>query len=421
MKSCNGTKQNFCARLRVYLGLALLFFCLGMSGQGVLCSHISLSKDRYALSDTINASIPADVLSGTDCFVDLISPFGEVIVQKWTSDGKVRIPILPTWECGFYELRVYENAASPVLATRIVPILTDNTTDSIPIWDATIPTSPTYPDWFEDFLTDESGNLKGLLLTLKGKPLEKAGVVVNVCAYNERKELVWEGIALSGTHGEFCVAVPKKGVSSLRISFRDKKGKARRYAYTIVPEGKVGGLSETYFAEASRMAGCLGLTVYSRLAQERNYYFYDMRRETLNMYFLGKRIPKVSDWFMSHSTFSAAMRDEHRAVGWNGTSFSMYPPKKVWISDNKYRIHDLCGNEYVSAVYEGLTYRSAMEQSIVMNNPFPKYLIKKEGAPPLRISQLTYLVVLAGHDNLNLVPEEREYIKKYDPIMVYFK
>ncbi|MBR4552940.1 MAG: hypothetical protein IKO20_04375 [Bacteroidaceae bacterium] len=47
--------------------------------------------------------------------------------------------------------------------------------------------------------------------------------------------------------------------------------------------------------------------------------------------------------------------------------------------------------------------------------------MKREGAPRILISQISSLVVLTGHDNAALVPEDRAYLRPYDPIMVYFK
>ncbi|MBR7028775.1 MAG: hypothetical protein IKI05_05155 [Bacteroidaceae bacterium] len=47
--------------------------------------------------------------------------------------------------------------------------------------------------------------------------------------------------------------------------------------------------------------------------------------------------------------------------------------------------------------------------------------MKREGAPRILISQISSLVVLTGHDNAPLVPEDRAYLRPHDPIMVYFK
>ena len=254
----------------------------------------------------------------------------------------------------------------------------------------------------------------------RGRPLRKAGVPVSVHACNENGDIVWEGICLSGNHGEFSIAVPSTA-SFFSFSIDREKRKTSLYSFLIIPYGKQGELSADYQEKIGKFLNKLSLSSKIISENERSYYYYEMRHEALNHYFSNKRIPKLADWFKSHSYFASAMRDSHRAVGWNGTSFSMWPPKKIEIGSNKYRVHDLYGNEYLSTVYKGGSfYRSSLDQTLVMKEFFPIY-IKKEGAPRLFISQISSLVVLAGHNNASLVPDEREYIREYDPMMVFFK
>ena len=116
------------------------------------------------------------------------------------------------------------------------------------------------------------------------------------------------------------------------------------------------------------------------------------------------------------------MRHEHRAVGWNGKSFSMLPPKKIEVKAFNYRMHDLYGEEGSFTYYTGgFLFRNVFLQSYyVVQETSPLYM-KREGAPRILISQISSLVVLTGHDNAALVPEDRAYLRPYDPIMVYFK
>ena len=90
--------------------------------------------------------------------MDLVSPFGEVVAQKRTSDNKMEIPILPMWECGFYELRMYKDFTSPIISTRIIPIIGCLESDSIPVWESSVLPTTSYPDWFLKFISQEPQN-----------------------------------------------------------------------------------------------------------------------------------------------------------------------------------------------------------------------------------------------------------------------
>ena len=396
----------------IFLFPSLLF------GQEIL----SLSKERYSLSDTINILLLKDSNFNTFYTIDLVSPFGEVVAQKRTSESTVSFPIMPMWESGFYEIRVYKDISSPITATKIVPFLKTSLNDSIPIWQVMPVNEILKPEWYQSFISTNSQHLKGLLINKKGKPIKKAGVTISVYAYDEDGNLVWNGLCLSGSQGEFSVAVPQSQSLSFVISALNRKGKDLGYGAIILSQVKQGCLSADYATSIDSIAKNLGLIPCHLTEAERNYYYFNMHHEAINAYFSGERIPGLGDWFVSHPSFSNAMRHEHRAVGWNGKSFSMLPPKKIEVKAFNYRMHDLYGEEGSFTYYTGgFLFRNVFLQSYyVVQETSPLYM-KREGAPRILISQISSLVVLTGHDNAPLVPEDRAYLRPYDPIIVYFK
>ena len=416
---------TFILRLLV---VAFLFLPLLVSAQLQGNVGLLLSKEKYTLSDTIEVRVTEDGVPSDGLCVDLVSPFGEVLAQRRTVAGGARIPLLKTWECGFYEVRLYRDAASPILATKVVPVLSGCTSDSIPFWECKTEAMPVYPQWLSGFLQERSDELKGLLLTKKGKPLASEGVVVEVLGYDAGTHPVWEGTAVTDGHGAFSLSIPRDRVQRLTFSFKDKRGRSREYGYLLLPEGKAGFLSTNYRDEVMRLIQREGLKAYPQETARRRYYYYDMRREALHSYLTSRRIPLLGDWFVSHETFSHAMRTERRAVGWNGKAFSMVPSLKVKI-DGPYTL------KHVLHAHETPVYYSANEPEIgrvielsiysslrPLVFPLPPSINwEYEGAPRIGVNLMDVLIVLAGHGNIHLLPEHKAYLKPYDPIMVYFK
>ncbi len=385
-------------------------------------TSLQLSKALYTLNDTMDVTVQGHKDLSEAYTIDLVSPFGEVVAQKRTSESTVSFPIMPMWESGFYELRMYKDISSPITTTNIVPILKAPQCDSIPIWQVAPSDEIIQPEWYRYFISTNPQHLKGLLINKKGKAIKKAGVTISVYAYDEDGNLVWNGLCLSGSQGEFSVAVPQSQSLSFVISALNRKGKDLGYGAIILSQVKQGCLSADYATSIDSIAKNLGLIPCHLTEAERNYYYFNMHHEAINAYFSGERIPGLGDWFVSHPSFSNAMRHEHRAVGWNGKSFSMLPPKKIEVKAFNYRMHDLYGEEGSFTYYTGGSlFRNVFLQSYyVVQETSPLYM-KREGAPRILISQISSLVVLTGHDNAALVPEDRAYLRPYDPIMVYFK
>ena len=400
----------------------LLSFITLCNLAGTSQTSLQTSKTLYTFNDTMDVTVQGHKDLSEAYTIDLVSPFGEVIAQKSTSESTVSFPIMPMWESGFYEIRVYKDISSPITATKIVPFLKTSLNDSIPIWQVAPSDEIIQPEWYQSFISTNPQHLKGLLINKKGKAIKKAGVTISVYAYDEDGNLVWNGLCLSGSQGEFSVAVPQSQSLSFVISALNRKGKDLGYGAIILSQVKQGCLSADYATSIDSIAKNLGLIPCHLTEAERNYYYFNMHHEAINAYFSGERIPGLGDWFVSHPSFSNAMRHEHRAVGWNGKSFSMLPPKKIEVKAFNYRMHDLYGEEGSFTYYTGGSlFRNVFLQSYYVVQETSPLSMKREGAPRILISQISSLVVLTGHDNAALVPEDRAYLRPYDPIMVYFK
>ena len=378
-----------------------------------------LERQVYSYNDTLHVKITDTDKIVKILYIDLVSPFGEVIAQKSTSESTVSFPIMPMWESGFYELRVYKDQVSPNLATRVVPILAHADTDSIPIWNVNHMPKTIYPSWFDEFLSTNANALKGLLITKKGKPMNKAGLVITVNGYNDENTLVWQGTTLSGNHGEFSMEVPQDKMQYIAVTCCNKRGKELQCGFILIPNSKQGELSAQYPYEINKLLKELNLKGYAKNVSEREFYSYDMRFEALQAYFTKNRIPYIGNWFIQSPYFAQQMRKEKRTVGWNESSYSMIPSKKIQTGKRQYRVHTLNGDETIwSSKITNIFYALPIGGATPL---FPPSYYKYEGAPKIRINKISSLIVLTNHDNAPLVPEDRAYLKPYDPIMVYFK
>lgn len=408
--------------MRYYLLLYSLFlstYLFGQQGEGV---SISISQQRYQLHDTIFVHVSQQNEVDKAVYVDLVNPFGETVSMRKGSDSIFSIPLMPFWESGFYELRLYKDVTAPVIASRIIPILPFEDTDSIPVWQTTSNSEQTdYPEWFQHFRRQPE-NLKGLLVTKKGIPWQEEGLTVTVSLYNERESLLWSGKCTSASHGEFAINVPYKSSNIMRIKVTNKRGKKVKCNFVFIPQAKAGILTDNYTSEIARLSSDLGLQPYAQDDTARIFYLYDMREQAIAAYFAQQRIPKMMEWFMSHPVFAHAMKKGHRAVGWNASQFSMYPPKRMKLDDMNYVIHDLYRSEKSSPLYLYTTFGCfEIGRRLYPREDTPSQRLSREGAPRLRINQMAYIVVLAGHSNAPLLPENRSYLKVYDPIMVFYQ
>ena len=379
---------------------------------------ISLSQQAYALRDTIKVEIAGKKDVKQTLIIDLVSPFGEVIAQRHTANDHVSFLIYPTWECGFYELRVYESISSPILTSYVIPILESEKTDSIPIWNVQPKKEITYPNWYQEFANSPKGTVKGLMVTSKGKPYRKAGIQVHVMGYDTQHALSWEGETITGTHGEFSIDIPRDKVFYIDITLSSANKKKLSCDYIILPSSKTGALSTHYNKEVNDIIDRNSYVAYEREDTTRNYYFYDMRQEALQSYFSNQRIPLVADWFVKIPYFAQQMRKHKRAVGWNGKYFSLWPKKRVFLSyeygTRVFREHRL---HAIPEGYNEFGQSYHVNHTLIIENMSVSY----EGAPTVRISKISWLLVMTGHQNDTFLSDERSYMKDYDPMMVFFR
>lgn len=416
----------------------LLSFITLCNLAGTSQTSLQLSKALYTFNDTMDVTVQGHKDLSEAYTIDLVSPFGEVVAQKRMSESTVSFPIMPMWESGFYELRVYKDYLSPILATEVVPILSSDVSDSIPLWNIhteyiynrTREEQGVYPIWFEELLANKD-NLKGLLLSSKGKPLAKKDIIINVTLYNENHGIVWTGKTLTDQNGAFSMTVPEEDGLQYTITIRSKSNRKKMYGYMLLPQHKSGVLSENYLENCLQLAKDMRLSVNKKSINERSIYHIDMHHEAINAYFSGKRIPILGDWFIGKTDFTSTIGKGERAIGWcwqagnsQNATFSMYPSKKFRISTGQYRVHTLNEDKAIRGTPYYLNMNTA-ELTGNVHSPrgpyFTNVSLAYEGAPRILISQISSLVVLTGHDNAALVPEDRAYLRPYDPIMVYFK
>ena len=255
---------------------------------------IGCENGYYMLADTIQMSlrVPAKNIDETEVNVDLISPFEEVMILRKVvlHKGKalVHIPILPLWEAGFYQIRVYTKDASKILATQTIPILARNAKKEIPLWHHIKNEGKNSESW-RDFSASGRSFIKGALLTKKLKPLHKEGIRITIKEVSENKANGEEWSSESRKDGTFIIEIPKNVRKDSLIYTQSFKGKDVSHPILLFPDDLPPSLSKEYESDIKKITQRLDLHLEKNDEEERSYYIYDMRREALNFYLQGKK------------------------------------------------------------------------------------------------------------------------------------
>lgn len=425
MKNIN---NNLCVRLFAFLCLSLIWTFLHAQNNedNEISINVSGIDSGYCvLSDTIQVSLSSLMESGDkkEVYVDLITPFEEVAVLRKAvlHKGKalVRIPILPLWETGFYQMRIYEQGSSKILSTRTIPVLAKTGSKDIPVWYHEKNVSDFNDSWCNES-NENSSFVRGVLLTNKLKPLHKAGVKITAkeCGQGETHCREWN--SESGKNGEFVIEIPKSVRRERLVYTFTFKGRQKKCQILLFPNGLSPFLSKEYESDIKSLYQKLGLSLVKMNEEQRSYYIYDMQREAFVYYFQGKKIPVLGDWFVSKKRFALAMKNEHRAVGWNARRFSMWPSKMFRIGEHRYRRHTLNAGGTSYAMHTPYATHTVNGGA---GADFSSGTVGEEGAPRIGINNLSSVIVLSGHGLETLISPNmyRDYIKPYDPIMVYFE
>ena len=156
----------------------------------------------------------------------------------------------------------------------------------------------------------------------------------------------------------------------------------------------------------------------------RTSYFVDIASLIDSIYAIGGKFPASAKWIISQPRIRREFRERHRAMGWNGVAYSLYPSRKLTYRNKgiKYRVFHTFKTGQVSA-YRGVSGDLSLSGSDIQSINKSIYLksYKEEGAPDIDLNDVEWAIIDLSEGQGDLLPPfRREKLTPFRPFNVWF-